>query len=78
MLVIFRMMSQSEIDFDVDLRELQNQEGVDTLCGFLRVLGGELDKPVFMTPEGGSQQHPVLGFDPALGKVILFADPAPS
>ncbi|MEQ4724451.1 hypothetical protein [Nonomuraea sp. B19D2] len=65
------------IDFDVDLRELQGQEGVDTLCDFLRTIGSELGKPVLMTPEGGSQEHPVLGFDPVVSKVVLLGDPAP-
>ncbi|MFD3457094.1 hypothetical protein ACFWVC_33570 [Streptomyces sp. NPDC058691] len=32
-------MSAEEIDFDVDLRELQGQAGVDTLCGFLCAVG---------------------------------------
>ena len=67
-------MSETEIDFDVDLRELQGQEGVDTLCDFLRAIGSELGKPVLMTPEGGSQGHPILGFDPVVNKVVLFTD----
>jgi hypothetical protein len=70
-LAIFRLWSETEISFDVDLRELQGQQGVDTLCAFLRAIGSRLGKPVLMTPEGGSQEHPVLGYDPALGKVAL-------
>jgi hypothetical protein len=70
-LAIFRFMSETEISFDVDLRELQGQEGIDTLCAFLRAIGSRLGKPVLMTPEGGSQEHPVLGYDPALNKVTL-------
>ena len=31
-LVIFRLWRETEISFDVDLRELQGQQGVDTLC----------------------------------------------
>ncbi|RSM67002.1 hypothetical protein DMH03_08025 [Amycolatopsis sp. WAC 01376] len=75
MLAIFRLTSAEEIDFDIDLRELQGQAGVDTLCGFLAEIGRELRKPVLMTPEGGSQAHPVLGFDPALDRVVLMAAP---
>ena len=78
MLAIFRFMSENEIDFDVDLRELQGQGGVDTLCALLRAIGAGLGKPVLMTSEGGGSEHPVLGFDPALGKVVLFADPTPA
>lgn len=70
-LAIFRLYAETEVSFDVDLRELQGQQGVDALCAFLRAIGGRLGKPVLMTPEGGSQEHPVLGYDPALGKVTL-------
>ncbi|MFB9192270.1 hypothetical protein ACFFWA_04760 [Actinomadura verrucosospora] len=38
-LVIFRPMSAEEIDFDVDLRELRGQAGVDVLCRFLTAGG---------------------------------------
>ncbi|KOX21632.1 hypothetical protein ADK67_26195 [Saccharothrix sp. NRRL B-16348] len=75
MLAIFRLMSAEEIDFDIDLRELQGQDGVDTLCRFLGEIGRKLGKPVLMTSEGGSQAHPVLGFDPVLDRVVLLADP---
>lgn len=71
---IFRPMSAAEIDFDVDLRELQGQVGVDTLCGFLRAIGRRLGKPVSMTAEG-DHGHPVLGYDPAADRVVLLADP---
>jgi len=75
MLAIFRFMSAAYIDFDVDLRELQGQAGVDRLCGFLAAIGRELNKPVLLTSDGGSQDHPVFGFDPALDRVVLLADP---
>ncbi|MFD9061495.1 hypothetical protein ACFVZ3_08260 [Kitasatospora purpeofusca] len=73
-LAIFRPMSAEEIDFDVDLRELQGQEGVDVLCGFLTALGRRLGKPVVMTAEG-DYGNPALGFDPAADRVVLMADP---
>ncbi|MFI7120465.1 hypothetical protein [Amycolatopsis sp. NPDC049868] len=74
-LAIFRIRVAEEIDFDIDLRELPGQTGVDILCGFLTDIGRELGKPVLMTPEGGSQDHPVLGFDPAHDRVVLLAEP---
>ncbi|MET9316048.1 hypothetical protein ABZX12_29885 [Kribbella sp. NPDC003505] len=73
-LAIFRPMSAEEIDFDVDLRELQGQERVDILCGFFAAVGRRLGKPVVMTAEGDNG-HPVLGFDPAANRVVLMADP---
>lgn len=73
-LVIFRPWAATEIDFDVDLRQLQGQAGVDTLCGFLCTVGRRLGKPVSMSAEG-DYGHPVLGFDPAADRVVLLADP---
>lgn len=73
--VIFRPWSDSEIDFDVDLYELQGQAGVDILCGFLSAIGRRLGKPVSMTHEGGDGTRPVLGFDVAADRVVLLADP---
>ncbi|WP_091052240.1 hypothetical protein [Nocardioides sp. YR527] len=73
-LAIFRFTSEHEIDFDVDLRELQGQEGVDTLCLFLREIWHGVGKPVLMTNEGGSKEHPVLGYDPVMDKVTMLAE----
>ena len=73
-LVIFRPMSPEEIDFDVDLRELQGQQGVDVLCEFMCAIGRALGKAVFMDAEG-DRNHPVLGFKPDLDRVVLLADP---
>ena len=75
-LAIFRIVSAGEIEFDVDLRELQGQAGVDVLCGLLAEIGRELGKPVVMTSEGGSPAHPLLGFDPVLDRVVALADPS--
>ena len=73
-LVIFRPWSAETIDFDVNLRELQGQEGVDVLCDLLSTIGRTLDKQVLMGAEG-DDGHPVLGFDPAADRVVLLADP---
>ncbi|MFB8035920.1 hypothetical protein ACFC5Z_23825 [Streptomyces sp. NPDC056004] len=74
-LAIFRFWAVEEIDFDVDLRELQGQERLDVFCGFLRVVGRRLGKPVLMDAEGGDHSHPVLGFDVEADQVVLLADP---
>ncbi|MER5617164.1 hypothetical protein [Streptomyces sp. NPDC002215] len=74
-LAIFRFWAVEEIDFDVDLRELQGQERLDVFCGFLRVVGRRLGKPVLMDAEGGEQSHPVLGFDVEADQVVLLAEP---
>lgn len=71
---IFRFCADDEIDFDVDLRELQGQEQLDVFCGFLQEIGRRLGKPVLMDPEGG-HGHPVLGFDARADRVVLLAEP---
>ncbi len=72
--VIFSLMSATEIDFYVDLRELQGQAGVDVLCDFVCAIGRRLSKPVFMSADG-QYGYPLLGFDPAADRVVLLADP---
>lgn len=73
-LAIFRLFSAGEVGFDVDLRELQGQRGVDVLCAFLRAIGRRLRKPVLLSPEG-DHGNPVPGFDPAVGRVVLQVVP---
>lgn len=75
LLVLFRPMSATEIDFDVDLRELQGQHRLDLLCGFLTAIGRHLSKPVLLFPEGAAGCDPVFGYDPGADKVVLMADP---
>ncbi|WP_351231319.1 hypothetical protein [Streptomyces sp. NPDC002133] len=73
-LAVFRFHDDHEIDFDVDLRELQGQERLDVFCDFLREIGLRLGKPVLMDPEG-DYGHPVLGFDIEADRVVLLAEP---
>ncbi|MEV6180522.1 hypothetical protein [Streptomyces sp. NPDC052015] len=66
---IFRFYAAEEIDFDVDIRELQGQERLDVLCEFLTAIGRRLGKRVLMDYEGGDGTRPVLGFDVAVDRV---------
>lgn len=72
-LAIFRFLADEEIDFDMDLRELQGQERLDLLCDFLRTLGRRLGKPVFMDPEG-AHGHPFLAFDVETDRVVALGE----
>ncbi|MET8717854.1 hypothetical protein ABZV52_32400 [Streptomyces sp. NPDC004735] len=72
-LAIFRFHADDEVDFDVDLRELQGQDRLDVFCGFLREIGRRLGKPVLMDPEGDYGQ-PVIGFDVEADRVVFLAD----
>lgn len=74
-LAIFRFCAANEIDFDVDLRELQGQERLGAFCGFLTAIGRCLGKAVLMDSEGGDGSHPVLGFDVGADRVVVMAEP---
>lgn len=74
MLAIFRPYAASEIDFDVDIREVQGQERLDLLCDFLTAVGRHLGKSVLMAPEG-EHGEPVLGFEITTDRVIRMAEP---
>jgi hypothetical protein len=69
--VNFFVYSPDEINFDVDLRELQTQERLDQLCDFLRAMGRELGKPILITPEGASNAlYPFMKYDPRLDRIV--------
>lgn len=77
MLMIFWFGAAEEIDFDLSLREIQDQERLDEFCGFLREVGRQLGKPVLMAREMGKPaEHPVLGFLPETDRVVVI-DPPP-
>jgi len=73
-LAVFRFLNDEVVDFDVDLRELQGQERLDVLCGFLREIGRRLGRPVLMDGEG-SCGRPILGFDVESDRVVLLMEP---
>ena len=69
--LVFRPRTADSIEFDLDLRELQGQAGLNLLCSLLRVFGRRLDKAVVMTPEHNPDQQ-ILGYDPGADKVVLL------
>ncbi|MGW7208054.1 hypothetical protein [Streptomyces sp. NPDC054837] len=73
MLAIFHFLAEEEIDFDMDLRELQGQERLDLFCNFLRTVGRRLGKSVFMDPEGACG-HPFLAFDAVADRVVFLGE----
>jgi hypothetical protein len=72
-LAIFRFLDDEVVDFDTDLRELQGQERLDVLCGFLREIGRRLGKPVLMGAEG-ADGHSILGSDVETDRVVLLVE----
>ncbi|QSB14994.1 hypothetical protein JQS43_00965 [Natronosporangium hydrolyticum] len=69
-LAIFRPYD-GQIDFDVDLRELQGQQRLEVLCQFMRAIGRRLGKPVVMTSEGDTV--PLIGYDVQVNRVVMLA-----
>ncbi|MGI5171267.1 hypothetical protein ACQEU3_43640 [Spirillospora sp. CA-253888] len=54
---------EEEIEADFAPAELQGQERLDVLCGFLRAVGRQVGKPVVFTPEN-RPDLPIIVFDP--------------
>jgi hypothetical protein len=76
MLMIFRFRTAEEIDFDIDLREIQGQRRLDQFCGFLRDIGRHLGKPALMGDESGHPaEQPVLGFSVDAERVTVIEPP---
>ncbi|MBV2153136.1 hypothetical protein [Kitasatospora sp. SUK 42] len=73
--VVFRFHRAERIDFDVYLDQLQGQEGLDVLCGFLAAIGRRLGTSVPTYPEGGCTGKPFLGFDVAADRVRVWTPP---
>ncbi|MEU1619008.1 hypothetical protein ABZ479_17135 [Streptomyces sp. NPDC005722] len=73
-LAVFRFLSDEVIDFDVDLYELRDQEGLDAFCGFLRAIGRRLDRTVFLCPEGGGEKVAVLWYEPGADRITVRHD----
>ncbi|WP_045691906.1 hypothetical protein [Streptomyces rubellomurinus] len=73
---IFRFLGDEQIDFDVSLWELQGQERLDVLCGFLAAIGRRLGKPVPMYVEGDTRA-PFLGYDAEADRVRVLWRPPP-
>lgn len=70
-MVIFRPWTAEQVDFDVDLRELQGQERLDVLCGLMRAVGRRLGKPVLMSPEG-FETSPMIGYQVPVDRVVVL------
>jgi hypothetical protein len=74
--VIFRMYTPADIDFDVDLRELQGQERLDDFCDFLRTLGRALNSRVVLCAEG-YPRVPLLAYEPGRDRIEWLAPERP-
>jgi hypothetical protein len=59
---------KSEIEFDLDPRDVSGTDDVDTLGQFMAVLGQLVSKPVILTQEN-DQAAVIARFDPKAGKV---------
>ncbi|MEU8925904.1 hypothetical protein AB0D10_34065 [Kitasatospora sp. NPDC048545] len=68
---IFRFLADEQIDFDVSLWELQGQERIDVLCGFLAAIGRRVGKSVPMYFEGDTRT-PFLGYDVEADRVRVL------
>ena len=54
---------ETELELDLDPREVDGQEALDLLTGFMRQIGQTLSKTVVLTPENGLE-HPIASYEP--------------
>ncbi|WTG51309.1 hypothetical protein OH779_23535 [Actinacidiphila glaucinigra] len=73
-LAVFRFLSDETIDFDIDLHELRDQEGLDAFCGFLRAIGRRVDRTLFLCPEGADVDLAILWYEPGGDRIAVRHD----
>jgi hypothetical protein len=54
----------AEIEFDLDPREVVGQAALDVVCGFVRLIGCDVQKAVVISWEN-SPGAPIMSYDPA-------------
>jgi hypothetical protein len=74
--IIFRMYTPADIDFDVDLRELQGQQRLDDFGDFLLTLGRALSSRVVLCAEG-YPRVPLMAYEPEADEVVWLAPERP-
>lgn len=61
----------SEIEMDIDPRQVKLPEQHDAVLGFVKSLACKLNKPIAVTPENG-QNVPYLSFNPKVQRWMIF------
>jgi hypothetical protein len=65
--VVCHFFTTEEIEFDIDPREVVSQPSFDELLGFLRKLGGTINKVVVLTYEN-DELNPIISYEPSIGE----------
>ena len=69
LLAVFDPVFAEEVRFGIDLRQVQGQQRLDALCGFLRTIGQLLDRPVVMARDGDPDTNPAdLAYRPEVDR----------
>jgi hypothetical protein len=61
-----------ELEVDFAREEVQGQDRLDVVCGFLRAVSRRLSKPMVLTPEN-MRDDPLIGYDLAADRVVQIA-----
>jgi hypothetical protein len=62
-LIVFHFFSDEEIECDIDPRQMTSQTDLDSLSGFVRLLGDTTNKRVVITPEN-VRDEPFISYSP--------------
>jgi hypothetical protein len=72
LLAIFEPFSADEVRFGIDLRQVQGQQRLDALWGFLRTIGQLLDRPVLKERDVDSvTETPDLAYQPEVDRIVI-------
>jgi FAD/FMN-containing dehydrogenase len=62
---------QNEIEFDLDPREVTGEKHAQALLDFMKQIGDELDKNIFLTEEDAAEDI-WFSYDPATGEITEY------
>ena len=70
--VVCHFFHETDIEFDIDPREVTSQAELDILLNFLRQVGATIHRSVVLTPENGPEQS-IITYDSELEKFQYHA-----
>jgi hypothetical protein len=77
LLAVFDPVCAQEVEFSIDLLQVQGQQRFDLLCEFLRTIGQLLDRPVIMARDDDDSDTDVayLAYRPEVDRFMIVRPP---
>jgi len=76
LLAVFEPACAEDVEFGIDLRQVQGQQRLDALWGFLRTIGQLLERPVLMMRDAdGDTEEADLVYRPEVDRFMILRPP---